>query len=172
MRPEYKKNQIVVVTNSCGGNMPGTITKIILNPLEGKLLDNGGCVNAYASVVCEGNTRSQLDFHRKYCNKNIWEEIYIRPATTHEKIARRKGIYLPKARKTFNQLTLGDTIMMQHNQHFIELKIDAIHRLGAKTLDVGAKPVNLKKEFKNTAIKEYYFLTEDQLIMSSAPPIK
>lgn len=172
MKKNYRKNQIVVITNHCGGNRKGTITKIVLNPLKNQLLDKGN-ITSDCTVVCEANTNVySYSYKKTYCNKNVWEEIYIRPATTHEKIARRKGIYLPKVRKTFNQLTLGDTIMMQHNQHFIELKIDAIHRLGAKTLDVGAKPVNLKKEFKDTAIKEYYFLTEDQLIMSSAPPIK
>ncbi|SRR6056297_3151849 len=173
MKKGYKKNQIVVVTKSINGNLKGTITKILVNkniPIKFyQHVDSIVCEAITGLIIMDPTVSLFINGRTQLC----CEEIYIRPATTHEKRARRKGIYLPKKRKDFNDLQLGDTLMMQYNQHFIEVKIDALHFIhtdkGIKMLDIGVKPVNLKKEFKG--INDFLFLNENQIIMGSAPPV-
>lgn len=178
----YKKNQIVVVMSSIMGNETGTITKIVLNPKKFPVhLDtiNGitDTTNVSISVLCENNVRYWPSIHiRRYKGIQVWEEMYIRPATTHEKIARRKGIYLPKKRKSFDELYFGDTIMLIHKGNLIEVKVEAMHSTyidGKKVIkDVAVFPVKPLEKFKCESGVIFNFVTKEDLLMSSAPPLK
>lgn len=205
MKPGYKKGQIVVVYKGMQGNHAGTITKIVSNSLKaGNKLDIITVFNPMlckdeqvqdkvkynGTVLCEDKSDKS---ERKYCNKPVFEEYYIRPATTHEKIAYSKGIFNPR-RKTFDELEPGDTIMLKatvtDTLQMVEVRVVAVHRVKRqkklddhntdkwRVQDICVIPVKLIEE-KGTynmeedvlKVNNLEFIPEKYFWESSYPPV-
>jgi len=95
-QPKFKAGQIVKIERSSGGNLPGTITKIVSTketPDDRKSL--GDYNPKTKTVVCEAKTGYIFPGIRTLFNKPVWEECIknIKHATEEEKKMFKKGQY-------------------------------------------------------------------------------